>query len=68
MPRCHRCGEELEQRGGLLVTLGLSSLDGYECKQCGTLLCSDCYNERTVELAGSAHDTCPTCNGTLQKR
>lgn len=59
----------MESRGGgLLAKLGLDSLDGYECADCGTLMCSSCFKDRTLELAGSAHDRCPTCEGTLVKR
>lgn len=59
----------MESRGGgLLAKLGLNALDGYECSDCGTLLCSECFNDRTMELAGSAHDRCPECDGTVVKR
>ena len=53
---------------GFLAKLGLGSLDGYECPDCGTLLCSDCFKDRTMELAGTSHDRCPACDGTLVKR
>lgn len=70
MPECERCGTELKAKGGgLKDALGLASYDGYECQGCGTLLCSACYRKRTVELAGSAPDSCPTCSGgQLEKR
>ena len=69
MPECERCGMELSaKRGGLKDAIGLASYDGYECTGCGVLLCSSCYNKRTVELAGAAPDSCPRCNGRLQKR
>ncbi|SEH38261.1 MULTISPECIES: hypothetical protein [Halopenitus] len=68
MPQCARCEQELEANSGLLTRLGIGSLDGYECSKCGTLLCSNCFNERTLELAGSTHDRCPACDGTLRKR
>jgi hypothetical protein len=69
MPECERCGTNLEGKsGGLKATLGLTSYDGYECTTCGCLLCSSCYNKRTVELAGAAPDSCPRCDGMLSKR
>jgi hypothetical protein len=69
MPECERCGGELNgKRGGLKDALGLASYDGYECSSCGVLLCSSCYNKRTVELAGAAPDSCPRCEGRLEKR
>jgi methionyl-tRNA synthetase len=69
MPECERCETELDAKaGGLRDALGLASYGGYECDGCGLLLCSSCYNERTVELAGAAPDSCPHCDGRLQKR
>lgn len=69
MPECERCSTELEPKGGgLKAVLGLASYNGYECSACGMLLCSSCYNKRTVELAGAAPDNCPRCDGTLEKR
>jgi len=69
MPACERCGAHLDVTGGgLKDALGLASYDGYECRRCGTLLCSDCYNKRTTELAGAAPDSCPQCDGRLAKR
>lgn len=68
-PQCERCDTQLERaRGGLLDRLGLRSYDGYECTDCGTILCGECFRERRRELAGSAHDTCPVCSGVLQHR
>ena len=67
MPTYERCGRELDAKGGELEgMLGLASYDGYECGRCGVLLCSSCFNKRTVELA--APDSCPRCDGRLQKR
>jgi hypothetical protein len=69
MPECERCGTELDAKGGGLAdALGLAGYDGYECGSCGLLFCSSCYGERTVELAGAAHEGCPRCEGTLRKR
>lgn len=69
MPECERCHSELGAKsGGLKDMLGLASYDGYECSSCGVLLCSSCYNKRTIELAGTAPDGCPTCDGMLSKR
>lgn len=69
MPACERCGEHLDARGGgLTAALGLASYDGYECSSCGVLLCSECFNERTMALAGAAPEGCPRCDGTLAKR
>lgn len=69
MPECERCGTAIDaKRGGLTALLGLASYDGYECRSCGVLLCSSCYNERTVQLAGAAPDSCLRCSGTLEKR
>lgn len=69
MPACERCGADLDATGGGITdALGLASYDGYECDRCGVLLCSDCYNKRTVELAGAAPDSCPQCDGRLAKR
>lgn len=69
MPACERCGAQLDATGGgLRDALGLASYDGYECGSCGVLLCSDCYGERTMELAGAAPEGCPRCDGTLSKR
>ena len=69
MPACERCGVQLDATGGgLKDALGLASYDGYECRRCGVLLCSDCYNKRTTELAGAAPDSCPQCDGRLEKR
>lgn len=69
MPRCERCGKELDAKSsGLMDRLGLRSYEGYECQQCGALLCSECFRERRRELAGSAHDLCPVCSGILEHR
>lgn len=68
MPECTRCRTDLEAQGGLLDTVGLAAYDGYECESCGTLLCSECFRDRAVELAGTAQETCPTCEGRLTKR
>lgn len=68
-PQCERCKSHLgEKRGGLRDRLGLRSYDGYECSECGTLLCGECFRRRRRELAGSAHDTCPVCSGLLSHR
>lgn len=48
--------------------LGLATYDGYECRSCGGLICSDCYRKRKLELAGASHDKCPVCEGQLVKR
>ncbi|WP_435126551.1 hypothetical protein [Halobaculum sp. D14] len=54
--------------GGIAALLGLASYDGYECENCGTLVCQDCYRKRVVELAGAGHDRCPACDGLLSPR
>ncbi|WP_058367376.1 hypothetical protein [Haloparvum sedimenti] len=69
MPRCVRCDTEMEPKSeGLLAKIGLAGRDGYECTRCGALLCSECFKRRTIELAGTPHERCPTCEGTLEKR
>ncbi|UIP00164.1 hypothetical protein Hbl1158_01975 [Halobaculum sp. CBA1158] len=69
MPECVRCGTALEARSsGIADRLGLTSYEGYECRDCGTLLCGGCYRKRTIELAGGSHDRCPTCDGLLLSR
>lgn len=69
MPECERCGTHLKAvSGGLKDKLGLASYDGYECSNCGALLCSDCYHTRAIELAGTPPDSCPRCDGMLSKR
>jgi len=69
MPECERCGTHLDAKGGgLKQLLGLASDGGHECPGCGILLCSACYTERMMELAGAAPDSCPRCDGTLEKR
>lgn len=68
-PECERCETTLKpKQGGLRDRLGLRNYDGYECDNCGTMLCGDCFRERRRELAGRTHDTCPVCDGVLQHR
>jgi hypothetical protein len=68
-PQCERCGKQLNGKtGGVMQRLGLRNYEGYECMECGAILCGDCFRTRRRELAGSAHDTCPVCDGILQHR
>lgn len=68
-PQCERCAKQLEGKsGGLLQRLRLQSYDGYECEQCGAILCGGCFRERRRELAGSVHDSYSVCDGMLQHR
>lgn len=62
---CERCAVEMDTGGGLLQRL-LSTRSGYQCGQCGTVLCVDCYNERRRELLGAgSHKQCSVCSGGI---
>lgn len=65
--QCVRCETSLSKKS-LLSKIGIGSESGYECDQCGTLMCESCYRERQREVGMAAHDDCPVCNGMLKHR
>jgi len=67
---CERCGTAVaESPGGLSALLGLGGgLGGYECRDCGVIVCGDCFRRRRRELGGASHRRCPQCGSVLEHR